>query len=202
MFALCPGLALRASKSPETDPPIPTFSPAADHGGRKRPRSECDNPPCPAMRFAQALASPSSAPSLVNPPNPWDDRKLLIAAAKSASYPALYPAAVAGGGAGAGGGADCFGWVVAGLGAAVVAGATVVVVAIVVVVVVVVRRWFGSPSCSTKGTVIGSSTSAGSKEVLVTGSGIWADATATSSNLGPPKTPDNAAATAVTTINP
>ena len=91
MLERCPALAAKESNNDETDPPLPTFSPAADQGGMNRPMLECERTPLSAIRFAQALASASKEPSRLSPASPWDERRLFIAEAKSDSKPVLNP---------------------------------------------------------------------------------------------------------------
>src|SRR3990170_3241879 len=130
MLARCPELPVRAPNTEDTDPPLPTFSPAAVHGGMKRPMLECERLPCSAIRFAQARASASSEPSLVNPDRPLLERYPLILAAKSDSNPPLKPLLTCG----------CGGAVVS-LGCSALPSATVGTSVVVGTTVVVVRRW-------------------------------------------------------------
>lgn len=76
-----------------TDPPEPTFSAAALHGGRKRFKLEWLKAPLSAIFLAHALASESSEPLLVSAERPLSDRAPFMSPANWFSKAELKPPA-------------------------------------------------------------------------------------------------------------
>lgn len=85
MLALCPPLPAKELKIDPVEPPLPTFSPAAAHGGTRLPMLECLSLLESAIDLAQSRALAFSEPFELRPASPLDERRELIRLRKSAS---------------------------------------------------------------------------------------------------------------------
>lgn len=123
----------------DTDPPLPRFSPAVDHGGTSVPTLECWSDPLAARVFAQSRARAWSDPSRLRAASPFAERRLLILPWNSASSPGMNRGSIELEGGGwvvvvvGGGGSG----LAAGAGAGAGNDATAIVVDVVLVVVTV-----------------------------------------------------------------